>query len=243
MIKVIRKDDVTMREFLENSKHLSEYIRHRINEARRSVWIAQRNGRTKDGNDMTEPGIIKMFGLSGSNDFVENFSQLHIAPVAISYQYEPCDVFKAVELCRRKNGTPYQKAENEDFLSILTGIRAYKGDATLSFCKPITTEELETVAQLPRAEQCKALAEVIDRRIVSNYKLYDTNYIAYDIKHGTRRFAKYYTTVAEQQFDIYLVRSNAQFEVMGVDKDVARDILLGIYANPVEAKLNLGIEL
>ena len=243
MIKVIRKDDVTMREFLENSKHLSEYIRHRINEAHRSVWIAQRNGRTKDGNDMTEPGIIKMFGLSGSNDFVENFSQLHIAPVAISYQYEPCDVFKAVELCRRRNGAPYQKAENEDFLSILTGIKAYKGDANLAFCEPITTAELEGVAELPRAEQTKALAEIIDRRIISNYKLYDTNYIAYDIKHGTRRFAKYYSTVAEQQFDIYLVRSNAQFEVMGVDKDVAREILLGIYANPVEAKLNLGIEL
>lgn len=243
MIKVIRKDDVTPREFLENSKHLSEYIRHRINDAHRSVWIAQRNGRTKDGIDMTEPGIIKMFSLSGSADVVENFSQLHIAPVAISYQYEPCDVFKAVELCRRRSGAPYQKAENEDFLSILTGIKAWKGDSHMTFCDPITTEELETVAQLPRAEQCKALAEIIDKRIISGYKLYDTNYIAYDIKHGTRRFAKYYTAAAEQQFALYLVRSNAQFEVMGVDKDVARDILLGIYANPVEGKLNLGINL
>ena len=243
MIKVIRKDDVTMREFLENSRHLSEYIRLRINDAHRSVWIAQRNGRTKDGIDITEPGIIKMFGLSGGADFVENFSQLHLAPVAISYQYEPCDVFKAVELCRRQSDTPYRKAENEDFLSILTGIRQYKGDTNLTFCEPITTQELEAVAELPRAEQCKALAEIIDRRIVSNYKLFDTNYIAYDIKHNTRRFEKYYDTVAEQQFAIHLVRSNAQFEVMGVDKDVAREILLGIYANPVEAKLNLGIEL
>lgn len=243
MIKVIRKDDVTPREFLENSKHLSEYIRHRINDAHRSVWIAQRNGRTKDGIDMTEPGIIKMFSLSGSADVVENFSQLHIAPVAISYQYEPCDVFKAVELCRRRSGAPYQKAENEDFLSILTGIKAWKGDSHMTVCDPITTEELEAVAQLPRAEQCKALAEIIDKRIISGYKLYDTNYIAYDIKHGTRRFAKYYTAAAEQQFALYLVRSNAQFEVMGVDKDVARDILLGIYANPVEGKLNLGINL
>jgi 1-acyl-sn-glycerol-3-phosphate acyltransferase len=243
MIKVIRKDDVSMREFLENSRHLSEYIRHRISDVGRSVWIAQRNGRTKDGIDMTEPGIIKMFGLSGSSDFVENFSQLHIAPVAISYQYEPCDVFKAVELCRRQNGTPYHKAENEDFLSILTGIKAYKGDANLTFCEPITTAELESVAALPRAEQCKALAEIMDVRITKGYKLYDTNYIAYDIKHGTRRFERYYTAAAEQQFALYLVRSNAQFEVMGVDKDAAREILLGIYANPVEAKLNLGIEL
>lgn len=128
-------------------------------------------------------------------------------------------------------------------MSILTGIKAYKGDANLTFCKPITTEELEAVAELPRAEQCKALAEVVDKRIISQYKLYDTNYIAYDIKHGTRRFEKYYTPATEQQFAIYLVRSNAQFEVMGVDKDVAREILIGIYANPVEAKLNLGIEL
>lgn len=243
MIKVIRKDDVTPREFLENSKHLSEYIRHRINEAHRSVWIAQRNGRTKDGVDMTEPGIIKMFSLSGSADVVENFGQLHIAPVAISYQYEPCDVFKAVELCRRQSGAPYHKAENEDFLSILTGIKAWKGDTHMTFCDPITIEELEVIGQLPRAEQCKALAELIDKRIIAGYKLYDTNYIAYDIKNGTRRFKKYYTAAAEQQFALYLVRSNAQFEVMGVDKDVAREILLGIYANPVEAKLNLGINL
>ena len=243
MIKVIRKDDVSMREFLENSKHLSEYIRYRINEAHRSVWIAQRNGRTKDGVDMTEPGIIKMFGLSGGCDFVESFDQLHIAPVAISYQYEPCDVFKAVELCRRATGQPYHKAENEDFLSILTGIKAYKGDANMTFCEPIRRDELEQIAQLPRAEQSKALAEVIDCRITAGYKLFDTNYIAYDIKHGTRRFAKYYSKVAEQQFDIYLVRSNAQFEVMGVNKDAAREILLGIYANPVEAKLNQGINL
>jgi hypothetical protein len=184
-----------------------------------------------------------MFGLSGSADFVENFSQLHVAPVAISYQYEPCDVFKAVELCRRQSDTPYHKAENEDFLSILTGIKAYKGDTNLTFCKPITTEELETIAALPRAEQCKAMAEIVDRRIIEGYKLYDTNYIAYDIKHGTRRFERYYSPALEQQFALYLVRSNAQFEVMGVDKDVAREILIGIYANPVEAKLNLGIEL
>jgi hypothetical protein len=232
-----------MREFLENSKHLSEYIRYRINEAHRSVWIAQRNGRTKDGIDITEPGIIKMFSLSGSADVVENFGQLHIAPVAISYQYEPCDVFKAVELCRRQSGAAYQKAENEDFLSILTGIKAWKGDTHMTYCEPISTEELEVVAQLPRAEQCKSLAEIIDKRIIAGYKLYDTNYIAYDIKNGTRRFAKYYTSEAEQQFALHLVRSNAQFEVMGVDKDAARDILLGIYANPVEAKLNLGINL
>ena len=243
MIKVIRKDDVSMREFLENSRHLSEYIRFRINELGRSVWIAQRNGRTKDGKDLTEPGIIKMFGLSGTSDFVETFSQLHIAPVAISYQYEPCDVFKAVELCRRRNDAPYHKAENEDFLSILTGIKAYKGDTNMTFCEPISKQELEAIAELPRAEQCKALADLIDRRIITEYKLFDTNYIAYDILHGTHRFSNYCTSEAEQQFAIYLVRSNAQFEVMGVDKDVAREILLGIYANPVEAKLNLGINL
>lgn len=243
MIKVIRKDDVPMREFLENSRHLSEYIRLRINQSGRSVWIAQRNGRTKDGNDMTEPGIIKMFGLSGEGDFAENFKHLHIAPVAISYQYEPCDVFKAVELCRRRSDVPYRKAENEDFLSILTGIKAYKGDTNLTFCEPITEQELEQIAQLPRAEQTKALAELMDNRIIKEYKLYDTNYIAYDILHDSRRFAKYYTAEAEQQFALYLVRANAQFDVMGVDKDVAREILLGIYANPVEAKLKLGINL
>ena len=127
MLKIIRKDDISPREFLENSKHLSEYLRMRL-ESGNSLWIAQRNGRTKDGVDATDQGVLKLFGLSGSGDFASDFKSLGIVPVAISYEYEPCDIMKTLELLNRQNGDAYHKAPDEDFKSILTGICSPKGD-------------------------------------------------------------------------------------------------------------------
>ena len=238
MIRVIRKQDVSPREFLENSKHLAEYMRLRIEEGR-SVWIAQGNGRTKDGNDTTEPGLVKMVGMSGDSDFVSDYASLHIAPVAISYEYEPCGVLKAIELYRRRSDTPYQKSENEDFISIISGIRQFKGNVNFSFCRPISLEELEQVGQLPRAEQCKALAEIIDRRIRSAYHLFATNYIAHDILSGERNYADHYTAEQEQQFAAHIKEAETAFAEAGVDVEATREILLGIYANPVNSKQNI----
>jgi hypothetical protein len=237
MIRVIRKQDVSPREFLENSKHLSEYMRLRIDEGR-SVWIAQGNGRTKDGRDTTEPGLVKMVGMGSDGDFVSVYDSLHIAPIAISYEYEPCGVLKAIELCRRRSDTPYQKSENEDFISILSGIKQYKGNTHFAFCRPIKREALEAIGELPRAEQCKALAELIDRHIRSNYHLFATNYIAHDILHGNRAHADHYSAEEEQMFAAHIRMAEATFAEEGVDVDVAREILLGIYANPVDSKEN-----
>ena len=122
-VRVIRKtDEISPREFLQNSMHLAEYIRWYISQGK-SMWISQRNGRTKDGIDATDQGVLKMVGLSGPNDFVENFSELNIAPIAISYQYEPCDIKKAIETTVSLMGGTYQKGNNEDVNSILYGIR------------------------------------------------------------------------------------------------------------------------
>lgn len=238
MVLVIRKDDVTPREFLENSCHLSEYIRLRVIEAGRSVWIAQRNGRTKDGIDITEPGIIKMLGMSGGSDLVENIGPMNISPVAISYQYEPCDVLKAIELCRRRGDEPYQKGENEDLESIIVGIRQQKGHIHMSFCEPISIEELQSISELPKQDWCPTIAKLIDERIRKEYHLFDTNYIAHDILHDEHRFAEHYTPESEAHFRAHLTKAEAAFEQAGVDTAVAREIFLGIYANPVDAKLN-----
>ncbi|MBQ7855798.1 MAG: acyltransferase [Alistipes sp.] len=236
MILVIRKDGASPREFLENSCHLSDYIRVRVTEDNRSVWIAQRNGRTKDGCDVTEPGIIKMLGMSGGSDLAENIGPLAICPVAISYQYEPCDILKAIELCRRRSEEPYQKRENEDLESIITGIKQQKGRVHMAFCEPISREDLEEIGQQPKANWCPLVAKLMDERIRKEYHLFDTNYIAHDILHNEHRFTDKYDHEAVNRFAAHLAKAEVQFAEAGVDTAAAREILLGIYANPVDAK-------
>ncbi|MBR0394784.1 MAG: 1-acyl-sn-glycerol-3-phosphate acyltransferase [Alistipes sp.] len=236
MILVIRKDGASPREFLENSCHLSEYIRLRVTEDNRSVWIAQRNGRTKDGCDLTEPGLIKMLGMSGGSNLTENIGPLNICPVAISYQYEPCDILKAIELCRRRSEVPYQKRENEDLESIVLGIKQQKGRVHMSFCQPISHEDLSVIGEQPKTNWCSLVAKLMDERIHQAYHLFDTNYIAHDILHNENRFTDKYDDEALNRFAAHLAKAEMQFVEAGVDTTVAREIFLGIYANPVDAK-------
>lgn len=236
-VRVIRKtDEISPREFLSNSMHLAEYIRWYISQGK-SMWIAQRNGRTKDGIDATDQGVLKMVSLSGPSDFVENFSELSIAPIAISYQYEPCDIRKAIETTVNLLGGTYRKGEHEDENSILYGIRMPKGDVNITICEPITREELEECGALPKAEAYKRLKEIIDQRIYKNYKLYDTNYIAYDLLHRTKEYAEHYTPAAVKKFKGRMAYAEARFLEYGLDLKTARKVYLGIYAGPVETKI------
>ena len=236
-VRVIRKtDEISPREFLLNSQHLAEYIRLYISQGK-SMWISQRNGRTKDGFDATDQGVLKMVSLSGSSDFLENFSELNIAPIAISYQYEPCDIKKAIETTVKLMGETYQKGKNEDVNSILYGIRMPKGDVNISICEPITREELERCAELPKAEAYKTLKEIIDNRIYKHYKLHDTNYIAHDILHREKRYAEHYTPASFKAFKGRMAYAEARFMEYGLDLKTARKAYLGIYANPVDTKI------
>ena len=236
-VRVIRKtDEISPREFLLNSQHLAEYIRLYISQGK-SMWISQRNGRTKDGFDATDQGVLKMVSLSGSSDFLENFSELNIAPIAISYQYEPCDIKKAIETTVQLMGGTYQKGKNEDVNSILYGIRMPKGDVNISICEPITREELERCAELPKAEAYKTLKEIIDNRIYKHYKLHDTNYIAHDILHREKRYAEHYTPASFKAFKGRMAYAEARFMEYGLDLKTARKVYLGIYANPVDTKI------
>ena len=236
-VRVIRKtDEISPREFLLNSQHLAEYIRLYISQGK-SMWISQRNGRTKDGTDATDQGVLKMVSLSGSSDFLENFSELNIAPIAISYQYEPCDIKKAIETTVQLMGGTYQKGKNEDVNSILYGIRMPKGDVNISICEPITREELEKCAELPKAEAYKTLKEIIDNRIYKHYKLHDTNYIAHDILHREKRYAEHYTPASFKAFKGRMAYAEARFMEYGLDLKTARKVYLGIYANPVDTKI------
>ena len=237
-VRVIRKtDDLSPRQFLLNSQHLAEYIRWYIGQGK-SMWIAQRNGRTKDGIDATDQGVLKMLSLSGSSDFVESFSELNIAPIAISYQYEPCDAQKAIEITVGRLGGTYRKADGEDIKSILWGIRMHKGNVNVSICEPITKAELEECAALPKSEAYKRFKEIIDNRIYANYELHDTNYIAHDLLHREKRYSEFYTKEGVRAFKMRMAMADARFAEAGVDLKTARKVYLEIYANPVDTKID-----
>ena len=226
MFRIERPTTVTSpRDFLLKSKYVSEYIRYAITQKKESVWIAQRNGRTKDGNDLTDQGIVKMFGLSGGKDPVEALDQLNIAPLSISYEWEPCDELKALELYAKRSGQPYIKKPGEDFNSIMTGIQQFKGRVHLAVCEPLRREELEAFRGLPSALFNKEVAALIDQRIRPAYRLYPNNYIAADLLSGKR--AHSYTNAEKQAFLKHLGDITKEYP------EELRDIVLGIYAGPL----------
>ena len=165
------------REFYNISRHLSDYIRYTVTEKNASVWIAQRNGRTKDGVDKTDQGVIKMLGLSGEGDQVKAMADLHITPMAISYEYEPCDIAKAVETDTLERQGYYTKKTGEDLNSILSGITTPKGRIHVKICKPLTEEDFAPFAGLPGNGFNKAVACLLDSRIRPAYRIMPTSYL------------------------------------------------------------------
>ena len=233
MFKVERPGGSIM-EFYKASMHLSDYIRNTLLERHQSVWIAQRNGRTKDGIDRTDQGIIKMFAMSRNDDQVKSIAELNILPVAVSYEWESCDVLKTLELYSRRQG-PYKKAEGEDLNSILTGILQPKGRVHFELCRPVALDELEPFALSNATEYHKQVARLIDQRICSAYRLMPNNYIAHDLLSGTETYADQYSTDQKNVFVAHM----AQLDDYADRYDLAtlRSIFLGIYASPVDSKL------
>lgn len=219
------------RDFYKFSLLNSEYIRHTLLEKKQSVWIAQRNGRTKDGLDRTEPGLIRMFAASGNGSLAEALSPLNITPVSISYEWETCDLQKTIELYISKFGK-YQKEAYEDLKSILSGITAHKGHISICICKPITHEELSRIDSLAKPDQIKGVAALIDGRINRAYKLTPNNYIAADILAGANNYAEHYTPKQFERFSERL-SSVMEFNPTKFAPSLMREIFLEIYANPL----------
>jgi glycerol-3-phosphate O-acyltransferase len=219
----------TMRDFYLSSRHLSDYIRYVLTQKGQSLWIAQRNGRTKDGCDQTDQGIIKMFCMSCPDDKIRALSELHIIPVSVSYEWESCDVLKALELYESRFSR-YVKKPGEDLNSILTGFLQYKGRVHIELCSPIAREELEAYKGLTNNEYHKAVASLIDRRINSAYRLYPNNYIAHDLRYGSTTYSDYYTDEQRERF-VNQLNKLEQYDTCDIDQ--LKDIFLGIYANPV----------
>jgi len=224
--------DAAVQQMLINSKVLSQYMRTLIKESISSVWIAQREGRTKDGNDYTQPGLLKLLQMSGSKDFVENISNLHIVPVAISYEDDPCITDKVKELAAIENEGEYIKGPLDDFNSMYNGLMGQKGRAHLNFGDEITAETLSQIdTSLNRNEKIKKLAEIIDEFIYSNYKLWENNYIAADILNANSQFDNEYT---DQQKAEFINTMSEKIGSLEGNRNQLERIYLRMFAYPVK---------
>ena len=227
--------DITVREMISSSSLRSQYIRETIQENEYSVWIAEKEGRTKNGDDRVQQALLKMLKISGPANFAENFKELHLMPLAISYEWEPCDALKTQELYTRSVGE-YTKTPEADMNSMITGLKDYKGRIHFHMDQ-LKDAELEEIDNLPsNNDKIEALANLIDSKIHKNYKLWPNNYIAYDLLHSVNKFNKYYTPEEKENFIRVMTQKIDKLEG---NVSLLNNIFLEIYANPVKNHLKL----
>lgn len=230
---------LSMREMLMASKRLSEYMHFVIAEKNDNIWIAQREGRAKDSNDRTQEAILKMMVMGGDGSIIDRLKQLHLVPLAISYEYDPCDYLKAAELQARRDNPCWQKGPMDDVTSMQTGIMGYKGYIHYQ-CADCIDSYLDTIpADTPKTELFRLIADHIDRQIFAGYRLYPNNYVALDLLHGDSAHADHYTAEDKAQFEAYLKGQLDKIEMEGKDDAYLREQMLKMYANPAINQMGL----
>ena len=230
---------LSMREMLMASKRLSEYMHFVIAEKNDNIWIAQREGRAKDSNDRTQEAILKMMVMGGEGSIIDRLKQLHLVPLAISYEYDPCDYLKAAELQARRDNPCLQKGPMDDVTSMQTGIMGYKGYIHYQ-CADCIDSYLDTIpADTPKTELFRLIADHIDRQIFAGYRLYPNNYVALDLLHGDSAHADHYTAEDKAQFEAYLKGQLDKIEMEGKDDAYLREQMLKMYANPAINQMGL----
>lgn len=223
---------VSLRQMLLSSKRLSDYMHLVIAQKHDNVWIAQREGRAKDSNDRTQESIIKMMVMGGEGSLVERLKGLHIVPLAISYEYDPCDFLKAQEFQLKRDIADWKKGPMDDVVSMQTGIMGYKGHIHYD-AAPCIDAWLDTLdPDMPKADFFKAVATHIDEEVFRRYRLYPSNYVALDELEGTTAHADRYTAEQKAQFDGYIAQQMAKIQLPNMDEAFLRERLLTMYANP-----------
>lgn len=224
---------LSMRQMLEASARMSRYMHHTIADKNQSIWIAQREGRAKDSNDRTQESVLKMLAMGGEGDVVDRLMQMNIAPLGISYEYDPCDFLKAQEFQLKRDVEGYKKTTQDDLINMQTGLFGNKGRVHFQVA-PCLNDELERIDRsLPKPELFTRIATIIDRRIHSNYRIYPGNYVAYDWLNGTTQFTSHYTQEEKQQFVEYISQQLTKITIPNKDEDFLRERLLIMYANPL----------
>lgn len=225
---VVRRN-LPSRELLMASKKLSEYIRRDITVNNTSVWIAQREGRTKDGNDKTQISLLKMLNLSNINEFDQGFKELQIVPLSISYEIEPCGTSKVDELYKRQT-EGYEKTQEDDLKSMGHGLVSPKGNVHFAFGEPLNGQIDLFAKATTVSEQIENLADYIDQQIYINFKLWPNNYIAEDLLNNSTANSNHYT---EEQYNKFcLLLQKALSEIPGDEKTI-RSMFLQMYVNPL----------
>lgn len=224
---------VNSRELYETSLKVSNYMRETISNGV-GIWISQREGRAKDGNDRTQQGLLKMIGLSSRQGVKQGFIELKIRPLALSYEYDPCDIFKVRELVETQQARPYVKQEHEDLENIIAGIVKPKGHVHMSIGPDISEEIDEIDEYLPMNDQVAQIGQIIDLHIHKQCRLWPNNYIALDLLEGTRKYENYYRPENEEKFLSYMENV---IESLPTSPALAKRILLKKYAYPLQNNL------
>ncbi|MDR1407857.1 MAG: 1-acyl-sn-glycerol-3-phosphate acyltransferase [Tannerella sp.] len=235
----IVKRDVPVRQILEESRKLSAYIHHTIKETKESIWIAQREGRAKDSNDTTQNSVLKMLNMGGDSDILTNLMSLHIVPVAISYEIDPCDYLKAQEFQMKRDHPKFVKSKRDDLLSMEVGILEDKGRVHFTVASPINPALEKLNPEMDKNELFSAVAAIIDREIYTHYRFYPRNYIAYDMLYRTSRFSamNYYNAYDREEFLEYLQKQIDKIDITNKDEPFLRTKILEMYSNPLKNHL------
>lgn len=228
-----------MRQMLAASKLLAEYMHFVIAEKNDNVWIAQREGRAKDSNDRTAEAILKMMTMGGEGSIKERLLSLHLVPLAISYEYDPCDFLKAQEFQLRRDVADWKKGPMDDVVSMQTGIMGYKGHIHYQ-AAPCIDEWLRALPDdMPKNEFYVAVAEHLDHEIWRGYRLYPSNFVALDLLRGTDEHADRYTAEDHQRFEAYLDAQLKKIQLPNPDWAFLRERMLTMYANPAINQLSV----
>lgn len=225
----------TATELLESSRQLSRYIRFVIEEKKSPVWLAQREGRAKDSDDRTQKSVLKMLAMSGPDDMSlsERLQSLHICPLTISYEYDPCDWLKAAEFQLKRDNPDYVKSRQADLDNMKTGIYGFKGHLHYQVSAPIDNEIAALDSSLPRNQFLDNVAQIIDRHIFEGYRIYPCNRIALDMLRGDNAESAHYTEGQKEEFRKYLDGQLSRIDIPNPDWEFLRERILTMYANPL----------
>ncbi len=227
---------LSLREMLSASKLMSRYMHFVISQKRNPIWIAQREGRAKDGNDRTQEAVLKMIAMDGEGSVAERLKAMHIVPLAISYEFDPCDFLKAKEFQMKRDNPAYKKTPADDLINMQTGLAGYKGRIHYA-CAPCLDEWMAKQESLSNADFFAATARRLDEEIYRNYRLYPNNFVALDLLNDRKDYTTHYSEEDKTRFEQYLRQQINKIDLSNKDEAFLRERLLEMYANPAKNKL------
>ena len=227
---------LSLREMLAASKLMSRYMHFVITQKKNPIWIAQREGRAKDGNDRTQEAVLKMIAMGGEGTATERLMAMHIVPLSISYEFDPCDFLKAKEFQMKRDNPAYKKTRADDLINMQTGLFGYKGRVHYA-CAPCIDDWIATREGLSNAEFFAATARRLDEEIYRNYRLYPNNFVALDLLNNRKDYISHYSEEDKVQFGQYLRQQIDKIDLPNKDEVFLRERLLEMYANPAKNQL------